>query len=84
MTEPSETLHIEVDHEKREIIVTLPETSYAVTFVKSADDEIMISKPHANEDDARAPISLSTFLNRASQHANQKARDLGWLNEPQP
>ena len=79
MAEQSESLHIDVDFHNEEIEVTLPSTNYSVTFIKSGDDEVLIAKPHARDDDARAPISFATFLDRAISHANERAREFGWI-----
>ena len=79
MAEQSESLHIDVDFHNEEIEVTLPPTNYSVTFLKSGDDEVLIAKPHARDDDARAPMSFATFLDRAISHANERAREFGWI-----
>ena len=77
--EQSESLHIDVDFHNEEIEVTLPPTNYSVTFLKSGDDEVLIAKPHARDDDARAPMSFATFLDRAISHATERAREFGWI-----
>ena len=62
-----------------EIIVTLPGTSYSVTYYKPANSRQLLAKNLSMEDDRRPEMSLSDFLARAWTLANEKARSLGWI-----
>jgi hypothetical protein len=58
------------------IIVTMPETSYSVTYHKRNDPWLFASNIR---DDHNSPISKWTFRARAWTAANDKARELGWI-----
>ena len=60
------------------IVISLPGTSYEVTFRKLADGP-GISASHNIQDDADAPITLLEFLDRTWGVARDKARELGWI-----
>jgi hypothetical protein len=77
MTDTWGSLHIEVVDD--EIIVSLPGTSYSVTYFKRATSPQLLAKNISNEDDFRTPLRLSGFLSRAWRMANDKARELGWI-----
>jgi hypothetical protein len=77
MTEPWGNLRIDVVDD--EIIVTLPFTSYTVTYYKPANSPQLLARRISTEDDPRVPMTLSEFLARAWRVANDKARELGWL-----
>jgi hypothetical protein len=62
-----------------EIIVTLPGTSYSVTYFKPASSPQLLARQIAVKDDPRTALSLSEFLGRAWKLANDKARELGWI-----
>jgi hypothetical protein len=62
-----------------EIIVSLPGTSYGVTYFKRGNSPQLLAKHISNEDDFRTPLRLSDFLSRAWRMANDKARELGWI-----
>jgi hypothetical protein len=62
-----------------EIIITLPGTSYSVTYFKRANSPQLLARNISQTDDLRAPTSLSDFLSRAWRVANDKARELGWI-----
>jgi hypothetical protein len=59
-----------------EFVITMPGTSYKVTFRGLADGP-GLSAPHNIRDDRDAPITRSEFLARAWRVANDKARELG-------
>jgi len=76
MTRPESALHVEVLDD--EFVITMPGTSYKVTFRKLADGP-GLSASHNIRDDQDAPITRSEFLARAWRIANDKARELGWI-----
>ena len=69
-------LHIDVVDD--EINVTLPLTSYTVTYYKPTNSPQLLAKRIANKDDPRVPVTLSEFLVRAWKAANDRARE-GWI-----
>ena len=70
-------LQVEVLH--NEITVTLPGTSYTVTYYKPKDSRILLAKRPSSKDDQRTTVTLSEFLGGAWWAANDKARELGWI-----
>ena len=77
MTEPWSSFSIAVMDD--EIIVSLPGTSYSVTYFKRANSPQLLAKRIADHDDSRVPLTVSEFLVRAWKAANDKARELGWI-----
>jgi hypothetical protein len=77
MTEPWGRLRIDVVDD--EIIVSLPGTSYSVTYFKRANSPQLLARNISHSDDLRTPVKLSDFLSRAWRVANDKARELGWI-----
>ena len=77
MTEPWGGLRLDVVDD--EIIVTLPGTSYSVTYFKRADLPQLLARNISHTDDLSASMTLSDFLSRAWRVANDKARELGWI-----
>jgi hypothetical protein len=67
-------LHVSVMNDA--IVVTMPGTSYSVTYHKRSEPWL-----HASDirDDKDSPISKFTFRARAWAAANEKARELGWI-----
>jgi hypothetical protein len=70
-------LHVEV--REYEITVTLPGTSYTVTYFKLARSPQLLAKNFPTKDDSRVPLTNAEFLARAWKLANAKARELGWI-----
>ena len=77
MTVPWGRLRLDVVDD--EIIVSLPGTSYSVTYFKRASSPQLLAKNIPHRDDLQTPIALSDFLSRAWRVANAKARELGWI-----
>ena len=71
-------LQIEVLHS--EITVTMPGTTYMVTYYKPKDSRILLAKRSSSTEDARATVTLSEFLGSAWWAANDRARELGWID----
>ena len=65
-------LHVEV--EGGGIVVTLPGTSYAVTYYKLANSPQLHGRHLPDQVDRRSPI-----VRKAWKLANAKARELGWI-----
>jgi hypothetical protein len=69
-------LHIEVVDD--EIIVTMPLTSYSVTYYKPANSPQLLAK-RLPKNDRWADLTPGEFLALAWRAANRKARELGWI-----
>jgi len=72
-----EPLHVEVDG--GDIMVTLPGTSYAVTYYKPANCPQLQGKYFPLQVDRRSPISQAAFVGKAWKLATDKARELRWI-----
>jgi hypothetical protein len=70
-------LHVEV--EGGDIMITLPGTSYAVTYYKPANFPQLHGSHFPEQVDRRSPISQAAFVGKAWKLANDKARELGWI-----
>jgi hypothetical protein len=62
-----------------DIMITLPGTSYWVTYFKRRGSAGLLAKDIVNKDDSRSPITSADFLAQAWKLANDKARELGWI-----
>jgi hypothetical protein len=74
MTDPL----LRLETQGSDIVITLPGTSYEVSFRK-LDDYPGISASHNMQDERDAPFTRAEFLARAWRIANDKARELGWI-----
>jgi hypothetical protein len=70
-------LRIDVLH--NEITVTMPGTSYTVTYYKPKESRILLAKHQSNTEDQRITATLSDFLGSAWWAASERARELGWI-----
>ena len=61
------------------ITVTLPGTSYSVTYFKPRGQPWLAAKDIVHTDDPRIAITSAEFLAKAWKVANDTARDLGWI-----
>jgi hypothetical protein len=59
------------------IVVTMPGTSYQVTYRKVDSSPWLLASNI--RDDPDSPVSRHTFRARAWIAANEMARDLGWI-----
>lgn len=64
-----------------EIIISLPGTSYSVTYYKPPNSPQLLAKNISQSDDNRTSLKVSDFLVRAWHTANAKASELGGLCE---
>jgi hypothetical protein len=74
-TDPN--LRVEVVED--EIIVTLPGTRFDVTYQRCVEEPGLVAKSFWITDDQVAPITRAEFLALAWEAANDKARELGWI-----
>jgi hypothetical protein len=61
-----------------EIIVTLPDSIYSVTYFKSRSEHLATKMPPVSYD-PNAVLTSDEFLSQAWRLANDKARELGWI-----
>jgi len=62
------------------ITITLPGSSYTVTYYKPKQSPQLLAKHIVGDDDPRAAMNHSEFLAAAWRLANHKARALGWID----
>jgi hypothetical protein len=78
MTSPESALHAEVLDD--EIVITLPGTSYAVTYHRAkAFPQRLLTKSHSGGEDHDAPMTQAEFHGRAWRLANEKGARAGWI-----
>jgi hypothetical protein len=70
---------LDVEVQGGDITITLPGSSYTVTYYKPKKSPQLLAKRIADRDDPRVAMRLSEFLAQAWRLANSKARDLGWI-----
>jgi hypothetical protein len=61
------------------IIVTLPDTSYAVTYCMSLKGRHLHARSLPTQYDRGAGMTTEEFLTEAWQLAHLRARELGWI-----
>ncbi len=62
-----------------EIVVSLPELQYSVTYYKPETRPQLLAKHITEKYDPHVPMTVSEFLAKAWKLANDKARELGWI-----
>lgn len=66
--------------QRDDIVVTLPGTSYVVTYYRTAVfPRQLLTKSHSGREDQDAPMTQAEFHARAWKAAKAKARELGWI-----
>ena len=74
------TIWILVLTSARSYSVTLPGTSYVVTYYRAAAfPQQLLTKSHLGRKDEGAPMTHAEFHARAWKAARHKARALGWI-----
>jgi hypothetical protein len=76
-SENGNDLRVLVVLEADTIVVTMPGTSYSITYRKLHDAPWLVASDVS--DDPDSPINKYTFRARAWIAANDKARELGWI-----
>jgi hypothetical protein len=61
------------------IIVSLPGTSYSVTYCMSLKGRRLFARSLPTQHDRDADMTTEEFLTEASQLAHLRARELGWI-----
>jgi len=61
-----------------EILVTMPSTSLSVVYEKTEDNQLTVNSFSARKDEKRK-LSLPKFLALAWTAANEKAKQIGWI-----
>jgi hypothetical protein len=77
MTDLARKLRVQVIYD--EILVTLPGSTYSVTYYKPNNSPQLLARGIATRDDLRIPMTAAEFLAKAWRLANDKARELGWI-----
>ena len=73
-------VRLSVEVQGDDIIVTLPGTSYVVTYYRAAAfPQQLLTKSRSGRKDEGAPMTQAEFHARAWKAANRKARALGWI-----
>ena len=62
-----------------EIVVTASDSDYVMTYHKPANSPQLLAKSFPRKEDRRVSMTLATFLTAACKLANDKARELGWI-----
>ena len=72
------SLSVEVQGD--DIVVTLPGTSYVVTYYRAtAFPQQLLTKSHSGREDQAGSMTQAEFHARAWKAAKAKARELGWI-----
>ena len=73
-------VRLSVEVQGDDIVVTLPGTSYMVTYYRAAAfPQQLLTKSHSGREDEGAPMTQTEFHARAWKAASHKARALGWI-----
>jgi hypothetical protein len=70
-------LHVEV--QTKNIVVTLPGTSYTVAYYKPEKSAQLRVLSYTANEERDAPMTQGEFRARAWELARDKARELGWI-----
>jgi hypothetical protein len=70
---------LRVETSGSDIVITMPGTSYTVTYYRAAGSRQLLAKSFPMKDDPRVAMTVSEFLIRAWKLANNKASALGWM-----
>ena len=76
MTDGPYLLKVEVQNGV--IVITMPGTTYTVTYYKPENSPQLLAKNISHRDDPHVAMTVSEFLAEAWRLANDKARELGW------
>jgi len=73
-------VRLSVEVQGDDIVVTLPGTSYVVTYYRAAAfPQQLLTKSHSGREDEGAPMTQAEFHAHAWEAASRKARALGWI-----
>jgi hypothetical protein len=70
---------LQVEVRGGEIVVTLPDSIYSVTYCRSPQGSYLAAKMLPTIYDPNAVLTSAEFLTQAWKLANDKARELGWI-----
>jgi hypothetical protein len=70
---------LELEVQDGDITISLPGSSYTVTYYKLKTSPQLLAKRIPRRDDPSVAMTLSEFLAQAWRLANHKARELGWI-----
>jgi hypothetical protein len=63
-----------------EIVVTASDTDYVMTYDKPVNSPQLLARSFPRKEDRRVSMSLAEFLTTACKLANDRGRELGWMN----
>ena len=72
------SVQLKAELEDEQVIVTLPGTTFRLSYVKNTDAPGLLQSPIMSND-TTAAISRQEFEALACKAANEKARELGWV-----
>ena len=70
--------HLHVEARDRDIVVTMPGTSFRVVYRKP-DRGRLVARLDYFQNEQKGPITRLEFIAKALRLANDKARELGWI-----
>ena len=70
---------LRVEMSGSDIVITMPGTSYTVTYYRAAGSRQILARRFSMKGDPRVAMTVSEFLIRAWKLANNKARERGWI-----
>ena len=70
---------LDVEMSDGEILVTLPGTTYTVTYFRPPSGRQLVSLRFPMKNDPRVQMNVSEFLIRTWKLAHNKAREPGWI-----
>jgi hypothetical protein len=70
---------LSVEARDRDIIVTMPGTSFRVVYRKRDRSPQLVARLDYFQNEQKGPITRAEFRARAWKLANDKARELGWI-----
>jgi hypothetical protein len=71
--------HLRVEARDRDIVVTMPGTSFRVVYRKPDRGRKLVARLDYFQNEQKGPITRPEFIAKALRLANDKARELGWI-----
>ncbi len=62
-----------------ELVITASDSDYMMTYHKAANSPRLLAKSFPRKEDRRVSMTLAGFLTAPYKLANDKARELGWI-----
>ena len=71
--------HLHVEARDRDIVVTMPGTSFRVVYRKRDRSPQLVARLDYFQNEQKGPITRAEFIAKALKLAIEKARELGWI-----